>query len=194
MKLLRRNVQENSSGSGRMLRPPWPFPPFPFRLPQKAALFFPGARGLGALKSGQVKGGQWDGLAKQEKRGLALPQHTKHTKSTGPPLKMHTSQIPPPPPRPIFRFPFPERRRRVLRRFPVAGGVSVPFFVFFFFFWDDSAGALRAEALLWGAEEVLGKLGLEKKPDFVLAADVPSPKAREGLKPADLRRVLQMSL
>eukprot|EP00931_Biecheleriopsis_adriatica_P068004 TRINITY_DN42061_c0_g1_i1.p1 TRINITY_DN42061_c0_g1~~TRINITY_DN42061_c0_g1_i1.p1 ORF type:complete len:806 (-),score=185.28 TRINITY_DN42061_c0_g1_i1:14-2401(-) len=54
-------------------------------------------------------------------------------------------------------------------------------------------GELRAEALLWGAEDPLTKLGLDRPPDFLLAADVIYASAKESLTKQLLSTMLALS-
>eukprot|EP00435_Cladocopium_sp_Y103_P054561 s421_g17.t2 len=59
---------------------------------------------------------------------------------------------------------------------------------------EDNGGAnLRAEALLWGAEDPLGKLGLSSPVDFLLAADVVYASAKEALNKQLLETMLKLT-
>ncbi|CAE7236701.1 VCPKMT [Symbiodinium natans] len=54
-------------------------------------------------------------------------------------------------------------------------------------------GGLRAEPLLWGAEDPLAKVGLAERPDFLLAADVIYASAKEALSRQLLDTLLRLA-
>ncbi|CAE7826752.1 VCPKMT, partial [Symbiodinium sp. CCMP2456] len=58
---------------------------------------------------------------------------------------------------------------------------------------NRGSGALRAEALLWGSEDPLSKIGLDERPDFLLAADVIYASAKEALGRQLLDTLLKLS-
>lgn len=58
---------------------------------------------------------------------------------------------------------------------------------------DNGGANLRAEALLWGAEDPLGKLGLSSPVDFLLAADVVYASAKEALNKQLLETMLKLT-
>eukprot|EP00439_Symbiodinium_sp_Y106_P042396 s2406_g5.t1 len=58
---------------------------------------------------------------------------------------------------------------------------------------NRGSGTLRAEALLWGSEDPLSKIGLDERPDFLLAADVIYASAKEALGRQLLDTLLKLS-